>query len=161
MQQGHYVGAHSDKHLLYCDWQKRDSVLVDFDNFESDLKNNFVELQKFGIKPDKAGFFMPPYEWYNRQIVAWSRQVGLNVINFTPGTGTNADYTTPEMANYKSSKVLMDRLLEFESENKNGLNGAVLLIHPGTEKTRTDKFYLKLNELIEKLTKKGYHFRSF
>ena len=27
-QNGHYLGAHSDKHLLYCDWDKRDSLLV-------------------------------------------------------------------------------------------------------------------------------------
>ena len=24
---GHFVGAHSDKHLLYCDWTNRDSLL--------------------------------------------------------------------------------------------------------------------------------------
>jgi peptidoglycan/xylan/chitin deacetylase (PgdA/CDA1 family) len=159
IQQGHYIGAHSDKHLLYCDWQKRDSMLVDFNTFETDLKNNFAELQKFGIQPEKAGFFMPPYEWYNRQIVDWSRNLGLNVINFTPGTGTNADYTTPEMANYKSSEALMERLLKFE--NKESLNGAILLIHPGTEKSRTDKFYMKLEELIKTLKVKGYQFKSF
>jgi peptidoglycan/xylan/chitin deacetylase (PgdA/CDA1 family) len=134
-------------------------MLVDFNTFETDLKNNFAELQKFGIQPEKAGFFMPPYEWYNRQIVDWSRNLGLNVINFTPGTGTNADYTTPEMANYKSSEALMERLLKFE--NKESLNGAILLIHPGTEKSRTDKFYMKLEELIKTLKVKGYQFKSF
>ena len=25
---GHYLGAHSDQHLLYCDWENRDSLLV-------------------------------------------------------------------------------------------------------------------------------------
>jgi peptidoglycan/xylan/chitin deacetylase (PgdA/CDA1 family) len=28
INEGHYVGVHSDKHLLYCDWEKRDSTLV-------------------------------------------------------------------------------------------------------------------------------------
>lgn len=157
--EGHYVGAHSDKHLLYCDWQKRDSLLIDFNEFVNDLKNNFTELQKFGIQPEKAGVFMPPYEWYNRQIVDWSRNLGLDVINFTPGTGTNADYTTPEMVNYKSSDELFTRLLNFES--KKGLNGSILLIHPGTEKSRTDKFYLKLDEIIKTFTSRGYQFKSF
>ncbi len=159
IREGHYIGAHSDKHLLYCDWQKRDSLLIDFNEFVNDLKNNITELQKFGIQPEKAGFFMPPYEWYNRQIVDWSRNLGLEVINFTPDTGTNADYTTPEMANYKSSDELFTRLLNFES--KKGLNGAILLIHPGTEKSRTDKFYLKLDELIKTFTSWGYQFKSF
>jgi len=134
-------------------------LLVDFKTFKTDLKNNFAELEKFGIQKENARYFMPPYECYNRQIVDWSRNLGLDVINFTPGTGINADYTTPEMKNYKSSEVIFTNLLNFE--NKEGLNGAILLIHPGTEKTRTDKFYLKLDELIENMTKKGYQFKSF
>ncbi len=158
--EGHYVGTHSDQHLLYCDWQNRDSLLVDFDGFESDVKNNFAELKKFGIQPSEAGFFMPPYEWYNRQIVDWGRQLGLNVINFTSGSGTNADYTTPGMKNYKSSEELLNNLLNFEKSNEKGLNGAVLLIHPGTEEARSDKFYLKLEMMIEYFTKKGYRFKS-
>lgn len=102
---------------------------------------------------------MPPYEWYNRQIVDWSRNLDLDVVNFTPGTGTNADYTTPEMKNYKSLEVIFTNILNFE--NKEDLNGTILLIHPGTEATRKDKFYLKLDELIEKFKKKGYMFQSF
>ena len=31
---GHYLGAHSDKHLLYCDWNKRDSLFVTKEQFE-------------------------------------------------------------------------------------------------------------------------------
>jgi endoglucanase len=112
IREGHYVGAHSDKHLLYCDWQNRDSLLLDFNTFETDLKNNFAELEKFGIQKENARYFMPPYEWYNRQIVDWSRNLGLDVINFTPGTGTNADYTTPEMKNYKSSEQFSNQSAE-------------------------------------------------
>jgi peptidoglycan/xylan/chitin deacetylase (PgdA/CDA1 family) len=134
IKESHYVGAHSDKHLLYCDWQKRDSLLVDFNTFETDIKNNFAELEKVGIHKENARYFMPPYEWYNRQIVDWGRNLGLDVINFTPGTGTNADYTTPEMKNYKSSEVIFTNLMNFE--NKKDLNGSVLLIHPGTEAAR-------------------------
>ncbi len=102
---------------------------------------------------------MPPYELYNRLIVDWSRNLGLDVINFTPGTGTNADYTTPEMKNYKSSEMIFTNLMNFE--NKEGINGAILLVHPGTEGARADKFYLKLDELFENFTKKGYQFKSF
>jgi peptidoglycan/xylan/chitin deacetylase (PgdA/CDA1 family) len=101
---------------------------------------------------------MPPYEWYNQQIIDWSRKLGLEVINFTPGTGTNADYTAPEMNNYKSSHEIFENLKEFEK--KNGLSGAIILIHPGTEPERTDKFYYKLDELIEYFKNRGYQFKS-
>src|SRR5690606_6856284 len=32
--EGHYLGAHSDAHLLYCDWENRDSLLVSQAVFE-------------------------------------------------------------------------------------------------------------------------------
>lgn len=158
IQKDHYVGAHSDKHLLYCDWTKRDSTLISHKEFEYDLKNNFYELKKNGIRFDEARFFMPPYEWYNQEISDWSKRIGIELINFTPGIGTNSDYTTPEMKNYKSSDEIFKNLKHFETEN--GLNGAIILIHPGTEPHRSDKFYYKLEELIEFLMDKGYQFRS-
>jgi len=37
---GHYLGAHSDGHLLYADWTKRDSSLVSQKQFSDDLKAN-------------------------------------------------------------------------------------------------------------------------
>ena len=161
IKDGHYVGAHSDKHLLYCDWQDVDSTLVTFDEFKADIEKNLAALQKFRIQPGEAQFFMPPYEWCNREIVEWAKKLGLVVVNFTPGTLTSADYTTPEMKNYKSSEQLFSNLFSFEKDNPQNLNGAILLIHPGTEAARTDKFYLKLNELIIKLLKDGYMFKSF
>jgi len=134
--------------------------LVGFTEFETDIKNNFKALEKFGIVVNKSRFFIPPYEWYNSQIINWSKKLGLEVINFTPGTGTNADYTTPEMKNYKSSKRICKNLKQFEKKNESGLNGAIILIHPGTEPERTDKFYYKSDKLIKYFTKKGYRFKS-
>jgi endoglucanase len=159
-KQGHYIGTHSDGHLLYCDWQQRDSTLVTFNEFESDIQNNFLELEKFGIKPEDAKYFIPPYEWYNREIVGWSRKMGLDVLNFTPGTGTNADYTTPGMDNYVSSVRIYANLLRLEKEHTEGLNGAILLIHPGTAAERTDKFYRLLEDLIRHFSSRGYQFKS-
>ena len=95
-------------------------------------------------------YFLAPYEWYNSAIANWTASLGAKLINFTPGTGTNADYTTPDMQNYKSSQELYDRLKEFESTDPKGLRGALILIHPGTHPDRTDKFYLKLEEIISK-----------
>ena len=69
-QEGHYLGAHSDKHLLYCTWEKRDSLLVTRETFERDVMNNYAEMERFGIMKDEALYFMPPYEWYNQQIAA-------------------------------------------------------------------------------------------
>ena len=152
----HYIGVHSDKHLLYNDWVKRDSLLVTKDEFEYDLQNSLKELMRSGAK--RGEWFLPPYEWYNDSIVKWSRENGLTVINFTPGTGTNADYTYPGMNNYRSSEQLLEKLYEIEQEK--GLAGNLLLIHLGTDKRRKDKFYFKLDEIIKTLKAKGYNFVS-
>ena len=91
---GHYLGPHSNSHLLYCDWNNRDSLLVTREQFTADLLQNYAAMQHFGIRRQDAPFFLPPYEWYNDSIAAWTRQLGLQLINYTPGTASNADYTT-------------------------------------------------------------------
>ncbi|MDP2338621.1 MAG: glycoside hydrolase family 9 protein [Bacteroidota bacterium] len=158
---GHYLGAHSDSHLLYADWTKRDSTLIDQKLFAEDLKTNYEKMAGFGISPEKANVFLPPYEWYNAESVDWSRQMGLKVINFTPGTRSNADYTTPEMKNYRSSDTILNDVKAFEKKDPNGLNGCIILVHLGTAPERTDKFYNRLGELLTFLNKNGYSTERF
>ena len=153
---GHYLGPHSDGHLLYADWTKRDSTLVTQKQFSDDLKLNYKKMDTFGLTPEKAPVFLPPYEWYNAESVDWSRQMGLRVINFTPGIRSNADYTTPDMTGYRSSETILNDIQTFEKNDPNGLNGCIMLIHMGTEPSRTDKFYNRLGELLSWLKKKGY-----
>ncbi len=146
------MGAHSDKHLLYCDWTKRDSLLVSKTEFMEDLRRNFEALATLGIPKNEARMFIPPYEWYNDSIVVWSGQAGLTLFNYTPGTLSHADYTTPKMKNYRSSKAIYRSILE--REEKDGLNGFYLLMHIGAGKARRDKFYKRLEEL----KRRGYGF---
>jgi endoglucanase len=158
---GQYLGAHSDSHLLYADWTKRDSSLVDQQLFTKDLKANYAKMTGFGISQEKAPVFLPPYEWYNAESIDWSRQLGLKVINFTPGIRSNADYTTPDMPNYRSSETILNDIKAFEKKDPNGLNGCIMLIHLGTAPERTDKFYNRLGELLSFLKKKGYSTERF
>jgi endoglucanase len=156
---GNYLGSHSDKHLLYCDWDKRDSLLVTHQQFKEDLQNAYKELKQWNINKDQAHYFLPPYEWYNDSIAAWAAQMNLQLVDFSPGTRSNADYTFPEMGNkYVSSDVIMHSILQYEKQSTNGLNGFILLVHIGTDPRRTDKFYDHLPELINELKKKGYEF---
>jgi endoglucanase len=157
--ENHFVGPHSDRHLLYASWEKRDSLLVTKDEFAKDLKENYRELIRAGVKMPDVRWFLAPYEWYNTTTAAWTADMGSRLINFTPGTGTNADYTTPDMINYRSSDTLIEGLKRFESTSEYGLNGAMILIHPGTEPARADKLYLRLEEIIEYYSAKGYSFK--
>lgn len=160
ISEGHLIGPHSDKHLLYCDWGNRDSLLITREIFETDLRDNLFELQKFGLSVNDIRYFLPPYQWYNQKISDWTKAFGLQVINFTPYTYTNADYTTPDMKNYCSSEEIIQKLLDRERTQSNGLNGAIILIHAGTHPSRGDKLYNRLDEIINALKQKGYEFVS-
>lgn len=157
---GNYIGPHSDKHLLYCDWSKRDSLLVSKKQFISDLSDNYSALEKYGITRGKAHVFLPPYEWYNDTIAAWTRSIGLTLINMSAGTKTSQDWTVPLPGKpyYKTADLVKDL---FSFEEKKRLNGYILLIHPGTDPLRKDKFYLKLDSILTSLEKKNYKFRTF
>ena len=156
---GHELGAHSDKHLLYCSWEKRDSLLVTKESFQNDVLSNYREMKRFGIEQSAARTFLPPFEWYNDSISSWTKELGLVLVNFTPGTYSNADWTHPELGSqYLSSDSIYSRILRYEATKPDGLNGFILLSHIGTDARRKDKFYLRLDDLITALKAKGYRF---
>lgn len=157
IKDGHYVGAHSDQYLQYCQFANKNSLLIDKALFIRDLKENFIELAKFDIQKSVAPLFVPPYELYNDSISQWSKELGLTLVNFTPGTRCSADNTIPEMREkYFSSEEIYNSILTVES--KETLNGHILLFHIGTDPRRTDKFYTRLSSLISELKSKGYEF---
>jgi peptidoglycan/xylan/chitin deacetylase (PgdA/CDA1 family) len=158
-RRGHYLGAHSDRHLLYCDWSKRDSLLLTQQQFIFDLADNYTAMARHGIEANKACYFLPPYEWYNDSIAAWTSRYGLQLVNYTPGTRSHADYTTDADKNYRSSESIFKSILDYEQSKPAGLNGFMLLMHAGAGPKRADKFYLQLPGLIKNLKTKGYNFR--
>ena len=155
VQEGHYVGPHSDGHLLYCDWTKRDSLLVSHEQFVQDLRANYGALNRFG-QHTKTRLFLPPYEWYNDSIATWTKVEGSQLINYTPGTLSHADYTTPTDRNYRSSATILQSIRHYQQKHRAGLNGFLLLMHIGTAPSRTDKLYAHLDKLLTDLRRKAY-----
>jgi peptidoglycan/xylan/chitin deacetylase (PgdA/CDA1 family) len=164
---GNFLGSHSFDHLLYCDWNKRDSLLVNKEKFAFDLLNL---NERLGHISDNAGdppslrktlyYFLPPYEWYNDTIAAWTREFNKQLINYTPGTLSHADYTTSKDKNYRSSETIYNSIINYEISKPSGLNGFILLMHIGAGPDRTDKFYTRLPHLIKYLKQKGYQFQT-
>ena len=152
-----YLGPHSNDHLLYNDWKNRDSLLVSEVEFKTDLENNYSAMLKYGIQKKDAQYFLPPYEWYNQQIAKWTTDSGLQLVNFTSGTRSNADYTFPEMGkSYRGSEEIYQSILNYDKTKPDGLNGFILLLHIGTDPKRKDKFYDKLPALVNYLKTSGY-----
>ena len=155
-KQGHYLGAHSDRHLLYCDWTDRDSLLVTKAEFLEDLRQNYREMNRFGIRKKAAPYYLPPFEWYNARISEWTRQEGLQLINYTPGTRSHADYTPLQDKNYRSTEVILNSIYDYEATHANGLNGFILLVHIGAGPDRPDPLHERMGELLQRLSDQGY-----
>jgi peptidoglycan/xylan/chitin deacetylase (PgdA/CDA1 family) len=156
LRHGHYVGSHGYGHLLYASWEDRDSMLVTKEEFMNDMLESYRALSKFGITKESAPYFIPSYEHYNSRISSWAKDLGLQVVDLTGGDYTNGDYTTPDMEHYYSSDFIMEEVRSLGQEGK--LNGQIMLIHLGTEPSRTDKLYNRLPELISMLRSQGYEF---
>jgi peptidoglycan/xylan/chitin deacetylase (PgdA/CDA1 family) len=158
VKEGHYLGPHSDKHLLYCPWEGPKKTLVTHAEFEADLRSNLEKIGRFGIPRSQIRYFLPPYEHYNQEIVDWSKAMGLVLVNFTPGTRSNADYTGEADKNFVSSKAIFDSILAREKKDPKGLNGFILLLHIGSGPGRGDKFHTRFGELLDYLSGRGYQF---
>ena len=80
------------------------------------------------------------------------------MVNFTPGTRANADYTGEADKNFVSSQAIFDSIVKREHEDPHGLNGFILLLHLGSGPGRADKFHTRFGELLDCLSKQGYQF---
>lgn len=159
VREGHYVGPHSDAHLLYCPWDGPKVTLVSREEFTADLERNLDALEQVvGESRDAARFFLPPYEWYNAEIAAWTRARGLTLVCHTRGTRSNADYTEEGSAQFVSSETIFQSILRREREDPHGLNGFMLLLHIGAGPGRKDKFHRRFAELLDVLAGRGYTF---
>jgi endoglucanase len=158
VDEGHYLGAHSDAHLLYASWEDRSETLVDEGEFRADLEKNLADLSKYGRTTAEMRFFIPPFEWYNQQIADWSARMGLVLFSFTPGTRSNADYMTDDHPRFISSAQIVESILEYESAQDDGLNGFLLLLHVGAGPGRTDRMHPLVGPLIDELSRRGYSF---
>ncbi|BBO35276.1 polysaccharide deacetylase family protein [Lacipirellula parvula] len=157
VEEGHYVGPHSDSHPLYAPWDDRRRSLVTADFFKDDLQKNIDGLREAGALAAGAPvLFVPPYEWYNAEQTAWSGKLGVGLINFTPGSGSNRDYAREGDRVFVPSQKILDDILAYEEKDPHGLNGFVLLLHLGSG--RRDPFHSQLGKLCEELTGRGYEF---
>ena len=158
VRDGHYLGPHSDKHVLYCPWEGPKKTLVTRAEFRSDLDSNLRKIERLGVTRARVRYFLPPYEHYNQEIADWAKAMGLTLVNFTPGTRSNADYTGEADRNFVSTTAIFESIVRREQEDPHGLNGFILLLHIGSGPGRADKFPARFGELLDYLAGKGYQF---
>jgi peptidoglycan/xylan/chitin deacetylase (PgdA/CDA1 family) len=151
---GHYVGPHSHGHLLYAPWEDREQSLVDKQRFQADLYHNLAELRDLGAAGPEPVYFVPPFEWYNADHANWAKELGCQLVSFTPGSGSQRDFAPEGHQAFRPSRELIQEILDYEARADAGLNGHLLLLHLGS--ARQDKFHPHVGELIDQLRQRGY-----
>ena len=154
--EGQYLGPHSDRHLLYCDWTPERRTLVTRDELAADMDANLAAIESYGVPRSRARYFIPPYEHYNEEIVAWCRALGVTVIDYTPGTFSASDWTPAGHLRYRSTDEIFESIYQKDRADPHGLHGFLLLMHAGAGPGRPDKSSRRLGELLDHLQAGGY-----
>lgn len=161
ISEGHYLSAHSDRHLLLCPYDQRDSTLVSADSLRTDIAGMEAELERFGLEKSDFDWMIPPYEWYNHETADGLHSLGYSLCNPTEGLVTGEDWMPYGADNYCSAARIVQNIWDFDDEY--GLNGAIILVHamvyPGREPE--DRTYTHLGEIIDGLRERGYDFGTF
>lgn len=101
-----------------------------------------------------------PYGEYNPEILQWAARAGYRHIGWTVGRGWKNNGDTMDWVADTSSTIyhtadeVVDKVVHFGDSRSNGANGAVLLMHLGTNRT-TEQIHLRLKEMIDGLTERG------
>lgn len=161
IDEGHYLSAHSNRHLLLCPYDNRDLTLVSPDSLKADIAGMEAELVRFGLEKSQFDYMIPPYEWYNHETADGLRELGFSLCNPTEGLVTGEDWMPADAENYQSAAQMVQNIWDFEKDE--GLNGAIILVHamvyPGREPE--DRTYTHLGEIIDGLRERGYGFDNF
>jgi peptidoglycan-N-acetylglucosamine deacetylase len=102
-----------------------------------------------------------PYGEFNPEILRWAADAGFRHVGWTTGKGwaetmDTMDWVTDKNAKgYHSAEDVEKKILRFAESGKDGANGAVILMHLGTE--RKDDFpHEKLESILSGLKRMGY-----
>ena len=159
INEGHYLSAHSSRHLLLCTEDENKTTLVSQDSLAKDFAEMEQELNRFGLTKEQYNWLIPPYENYNKETADGMRALGYKLLNPTDGIVTGMDWMAPGHPEYMSAAQQVQNIFDFEKEHN--LNGTIILVHamvyPGREDS--DRVFTHLGGIIRRLQDLGYNFK--
>jgi len=151
--EGHYLGPHSEEHLLLASWEE-DKTLVTREQFIEDLDRNVARCVEYGFKREDIRYWIPPYEQTNEEVSRWSQEHGLTMINFTRGTLSHTDYAPEDDKHFRPTEVVIQSIKDYPSKDPDGFNGFLLLTHVGAG-ARKDKLHPHFGSIVDYLLGRG------
>ncbi len=162
--EGHEIGNHSwtHPHLTTFEQNQLHNTLQEItpDVLQQELLKT-AELYRQITGKQIAPLWRAPYGEQNAEIRNWAAAAGFRHVGWTVGRNWEDGMDTLDWVADKSAKIyhsadeIAEKILSFASNNSYGANGAIILMHLGTQ--RNDDYpHLKLPFIIQQLKAMGY-----
>ena len=155
--EGHELANHLVEHKAVVDQNRRSIVTRD------ELLGQLRKVQALFTEAtgkEMSKLWRAPYGELNREVLDWASQAGYTHVGWTRSGRASLDtldwVADPKSSLYRTPNQIMEKILSFEKSDRNGLNGAVVLMHLGSERTK-DYPYESLPKLLDEVSKRGYH----
>lgn len=164
--EGHEIGNHSWDHPHLTTYeqnqlhQTRPEIIPE--TVQQELLKT-AELFRQITGKQIAPYWRAPYGEHNAEIRNWAATVGFRQIGWTVGKNwedgmDTLDWVADKTAKtYHSADEIAEKILSFAEKNSHGANGAIILMHLGTQRNG-DYPHLKLPFIIQQLKQNGYQF---
>ena len=164
--EGHEIGNHTwtHPHLTTFEQNRHHTTLPDITEqlVQQELFKTAELFRQITGKP-MAPYWRSPYGEHNAEIRRWAAAAGFRHIGWTVGRSWDDGMDTLDWVADKSAKTyysadeIAEKILSFGERELYGANGAVILMHLGSE--RNDDYpHLKLPQIIQQYQARGYQF---
>ncbi len=164
--EGHVIGNHSwtHPHLTTFEQNHLHQTLQEIspDVLQQELLKT-AELFRQITGKQMTPLWRSPYGEHNAEIRNWAAAAGFRHVGWTVGRNwedgmDTLDWVADKTATiYHSADEIAEKILSFAKNNSYGANGAIILMHLGTQ--RNDDYpHLKLPVIIQQLKGMGYQF---
>jgi peptidoglycan/xylan/chitin deacetylase (PgdA/CDA1 family) len=162
--EGHDVGNHTWSHPHLTSFE-RDGMQVTLPNVTAETLR--MELSKTAALfrkvtgRDMLPIWRAPYGEVNSEMMRWAAEAGHRHIGWTTGRGWEENMDTLDWVADRQSKVyrsadeIAGKILASAKKGPQGINGAVILMHLGTER-KEDFPHQKLPHILDGLMQDGY-----
>lgn len=163
--EGHEVANHTWSHLHLTSWNStgRHSTLpgVSRQRLIDELERTAAAFREL-TGSDMAPYWRAPYGEHNPEILRWAREAGWQHVGWTRGSRRSLDaldwVTDRRSRNYHSPEGLVKRILDFEHQDGDSLDGAIILMHLGSDRPPQERMVRTLPTLISELSSRGLRF---
>jgi len=161
---GHEVGNHTFSHphlTTFAENRKHDTRPgITRELLQRELiKTDSLFYAVTGARMKK--YWRAPFGEQNKTIRTWAAEIGYRHIGWTQNNGSGGNMDTRDWVSDESSELYLtgdeirERLLAFERDDPHGANGAIILMHLGSD--RKDDFAAQtLPAIIHDFTNRGY-----